>query len=135
MKNQGKEEEYIRQFIAELGTDTPSEGFHKSIMKKINPKTSLSYYRPVISSLTWKIIGGTIAILFIAVILFVPNGSDVNFLFNQLPGFSLPELAISLPKVSFPVIDVSPIVLQSLVAFMLLAFLTVVTSMRRWKAS
>lgn len=135
MKNQGIEEEYIRQFIAELGTESPSEGFHKSIMKKINPRTSLSYYRPVISGLTWKIIGTTIAILFIAVFLFVPNGNEANSLFNQLPGFSFPEVAISLPKVSLPIIDVSPIVLQSLVAFILLAFLTVVTSMRRWKTS
>ncbi len=104
-------------------------------MNKINPRTSLSYYRPVISGLTWKIIGTTIAILFIAVFLFVPNGNEANSLFNQLPGFSLPEVAISLPKVSLPIIDVSPIVLQSLVAFILLAFLTVVTSMRRWKTS
>lgn len=133
MKNQGKEDEYIRQFISELGTEDPSEGFHKSILSRLNHAPSASVYRPVISSLGWKIIAGAIATLFITVLIFVPNGSDATPLFDQLPSISIPEVAISLPRISFPVINLSPIVLHSLVAFIILAFLTVITSLRRWK--
>lgn len=135
MKNQGKDEEYIRQFITELGTVSPSEGFHKSILEKINSSASVSTYKPVISSLAWKIIGSTLAILFIAVFLFVPNGSEANSVFSQLPELTIPAVAISLPKLKVPVINVSPVVIQSLLAFLILAFLTFITTLRRWRIS
>ena len=135
MKNQDTEDLYIRQFITELGAEMPSEGFHKSILQKINPRTSVSSYKPAISSTAWKIIGSALAILFITVFLFVPNGSDANSLFNQLPIVTFPKVAISLPKLSLPVINLSPIVMQSLVGFIILAFLTVITTMRKWRIS
>ncbi|RAI90155.1 hypothetical protein [Algoriphagus yeomjeoni] len=135
MTNQGKEEEYIRQFISELGTMSPSVGFHKSILEKINSRTSLTVYKPVISSLAWKIIGSTLVILFITVFLFAPNGSEANSLFSQLPDITYPELAISLPKISVPVINLPPIVLQSLISFIILASLAFITTLRKWKIS
>ncbi|SFT66373.1 hypothetical protein SAMN04489724_1478 [Algoriphagus locisalis] len=132
MEKREKEEEYIRKFITELGTESPSKGFHKSVLSKLNPGTSRSIYRPVISPFMWKLIGGAIATLVISVLLFVPNDNQ-NPLINQIPEFSLPEVAVSLPKIALPVIDISPIVLQSLVVFTLMAFLMVVTKIRKWR--
>lgn len=135
MKKQEQEEIYIRQFITELGTVSPSKGFHKSILKKIKPNPSISVYKPVISSVAWKIIGTTLITLFIAVFLFVPNGSEANSLFSQLPEMKFPEMAFSLPKISLPVINLSPIVMQSLVGFIILAIFTIITNLRKWKIS
>ncbi len=57
MNDQDKEQDYIRQLIYELGKMEPSVNFHKNILSKLNWKRSISTYKPVISTLAWKIIG------------------------------------------------------------------------------
>lgn len=128
MKNQNKEDEYIRQFITELGTEETSQNFHKAILNKLNNTKSVSVYKPVISSLGWKIIGVTIAAIFILVLTFVPGGNGIS-LFDRLPSLAIPT--ISLTRIPLPIIDISPIVIQALSTFTLLAFLVVFTSLRK----
>ncbi|MDR7130370.1 hypothetical protein J2X69_002720 [Algoriphagus sp. 4150] len=135
MKNLSKEDKYIQQFISELGTDRPSAGFHKSILEKLNPKQTLTVYRPVISPLAWKLIGSGIAALVICVLLFLPGGENSTPLMDQVPKISIPQVAISFPKVSLPDIDLSPIVIQSLVVFILLAILSAITTLKNLKTS
>lgn len=135
MKNLSKEDEYIRQFIIELGTESPSSSFHKSILNRLRPKQTISAYRPVISSLGWKIIGGAIAAIVVTVLLFLPSGGNPTPLFNQIPSVSIPQVAISLPKIYFPNLELSTIVLQSLVVFTLLAMISIITTLKKWKVS
>ncbi|MEB2782282.1 hypothetical protein U3A58_17965 [Algoriphagus sp. C2-6-M1] len=135
MSNQSKEDEYIRKFIVELGTEEPPVGFHKSILASLNHAPSATDYKPVISALAWKIIAGAIAGLCITVLIFVPNGSDATPLFDQLSGITIPEVVIPFPRVSLPVINLPHIVIESLVAFILLALGTVITSFHKWRMS
>ncbi|REG91027.1 hypothetical protein [Algoriphagus antarcticus] len=135
MKNLSKEDIYIRQFITEVGTENPSAGFNKSILKRLKSNRTAADYRPVISSLAWKIIGGAITAVVISVLLFLPSGENTLILFDQVPAGSIPDLAISLPKISLPVINLSSIVIQSLVVFILLAFLAVITTFKNWQVS
>lgn len=135
MKNISTEDQYIRQFISELGTEKPYSGFHKSILKRLKPKRRVSVYKPVISSLAWKIIGGVIAVIVIVIILFLPSTESTTLLVDQIPKVSIPQLTMSLPKISIPTLNLSTIVIQSLVVFSLLAFLAVITTLRRWKLS
>lgn len=135
MKNLSKEDDYIRQFIFEVGTENPSMDFHKVILERLNPKRSVSVYKPVISSLAWKIIGGAISVIVISVLLFMPSGENTSPLFDQVPAVSIPKIAISIPKITLPVIDLSTIVIQSLVVFIVLTFFTIITTLKKWKVS
>ncbi|TXE12295.1 hypothetical protein [Algoriphagus aquimarinus] len=135
MKNLSKEDEYIKKFMSELGTDEPSEGFHKSILERLSPKKSVSVYRPVISSFAWKIIGGAIAVIVLSVLLFLPSAENALPLVDQLPQVAIPKIALSLPRFSIPIINLSSIVIQSLVVFTLLACVTVISSLKKWNIS
>jgi len=135
MKNLGKEEEYIRQFISELGAEAPSVDFHNSILKKLNPYRSVSVYKSVISPLAWKIIGGAVTLMVISVLLFLPSGDYHKPLFNLLPAIPIPQLAINLPKVYLPVIKLSTIVIQSLLVFILLIYITIIVTIKKLKVS
>jgi len=130
MKNLSEEDEYIRQFISELGTENPSMGFHTSIVKKLRPKQSISAYQSVISPLAWKIISAGIAVIIISILLFLPSGGNTLSLFDQVGA-----VTISLPKITLPIINISPIVIQSLVTFTLFASLTIVTTLKKWKVT
>lgn len=134
MKDPQKEEEYIRQFINELGAEKPSPGFHKSIVKRLGHSPAASVYRPVVSPLAWKVIGGAVVAIIVPVLIFLPLGESSLSLFDQVPEISIPRVAVSLPKISFPAVNLSPIVLHASVAFLLLAFLTVMGTLRKWKA-
>ncbi|PZX50121.1 hypothetical protein [Algoriphagus chordae] len=135
MKNLSKEEEYIRQYITELGTEAPTTGFHKTILAKLKPKRSVSVYSPVISALAWKIIGAVIAVLVISVLLFLPSGQNTIPLIDQLSAIPIPQVTVSLPQISFPKINLSLITIQALVVFSLLAAVTVITTFKKWKVS
>jgi hypothetical protein len=135
MKNISTEDQYIRQFISELGTEKPYPGFHKSILKRLKPKRTVSVYKPVISSLAWKIIGGVIAAIVIVVLSFLPSTESTTLLVDQIPKVSIPQLTMSFPKISIPTLNLTAIVIESLVVFSLLAFLAVITTLRRWKLS
>ncbi|WP_192346806.1 hypothetical protein [Algoriphagus sp. Y33] len=134
MKNLREEDEYIRQFISELGIEKPSVGFHKSILEKLNPKQTLSTYRPVVSSFAWKLISSAIVALVLYVILFLPGGGATP-LADQITGIYIPQVIISLPKISIPELDLSPIVIQSLIVFILLAGLSAITTLKKIKIS
>ena len=135
MKNQGKEDEYIRQLITELGTDEPSSNFRRSILDKLNQKNSVSIYKPVISSFTWKLIGGSIAAIVVIVLLFVPFSENAPPQLYQLSDYAIPKFSISFPKISLPTLMLPDLVGQSIIAFCVLALLTVVSSLKRWKIS
>lgn len=135
MKNQDKEDEYIRQFITELGPDAPSFSFRRSVLDKLNQRHYVSTYKPVISSFSWKLIGAGIAAIVLVVLLFVPFTQNATLQVNQLSDYTIPRLAISLPKISLPTLNLSDIAGQSIIAFCLLALLTVVSSLKRWKIS
>lgn len=135
MKNLSKEEEYIRQYISELGSENPSEGFHKSTIGKLRSTQPVSVYKPVISSLGWKMIGGAIAILVISILLFMPYGANTSPLFNQLTPELIPQLSIILPKIALPSLDLSASVVQSLLVFTLLIFITIITTLKKWDLS
>ncbi|WP_057939870.1 hypothetical protein [Algoriphagus resistens] len=135
MNKQGKEDEFIRQFIGELGTENPSIGFHKSIVAKLNHVPFASVYKPVISALAWKIIGCAIASIVISVLLFLPGGQNSISLVDQVSKIPFPQVTISLPKVSLPVLELSSLVIQSLVVFIVLGIITVITTLTKWKIS
>lgn len=135
MNKQGKEDEFIRQFICELGTEEPSVGFHKSIVAKLNHMPFTPVYKPVITTLAWKIIGCAIAAIVVSVLLFLPGGENSASLFDQASKIPYPQVSISLPKISLPVIELSSIVIQSLVVFIVLGIITVISTLTKWKIS
>ena len=135
MKDLSKEEEYIRQFISELGTENPSERFHKSIVGKLRSTQPISVYKPVISSLGWKMIGGAVAMLVISILLFMPFGVNTTPLFDQFTPDLIPKLSIKLPKITLPSLDLSASVVQSLLVFTLLVFITIITTLKKWDFS
>lgn len=135
MNTQGKEDELLRQFICELGTEEPSVGFHKSIVARLNHAPVASAYKPVISTLAWKIIGCAIAAIVISVLVFLPGGGNHIPLVDQVSKISFSKVALSLPKVSLPVLELSSIVIQSLVVFIVLGIITVITTLTKWKIS
>lgn len=134
MKKLRTEEEYIKQLLAELGSERPSVDFYKSILERLHPNRTTSAYNPVISSLAWKIIGGAIVAFVFSVLLFLPGSENTTqTLFDQMPTVAIPQVAISLTKISIPIIDLSSIAIQSLVVFILLALLSVITTVKQWK--
>ncbi len=135
MNNQVKEEDYIRQFINELGTEAPSVGFHKNILAKLDQKSITSTYKPVISPLAWKIISGVVASIFFAVLLFIPGESTPNPLISELFYTAVPKQLNSIPGLFSPTVNLSPVVMLSLLSFFTLAFLTVITSVKNRRFS
>lgn len=130
MKNLSKEDEYFQQLLQELGSEKPSAGFHKSIVKSLTQKKPFVVYKPVISPLAWRIIGGVISAIIIGVLLFLPSESDTVSLFHQV---SLPQIHIPFPKISIPIIALSPIVFQSVIVFIVLTILMVIITFKKWR--
>jgi hypothetical protein len=135
MKNQSKEDEYIRQFINELGTVNPNPGFHKSILGRLRPKQTIAVYTPVISLLGWKIIGGVIGTIVFAVLLFLPSGNNPHSLYNQIPPVTIPQVTISLPIIAIPDLELSSLVIQALIVFISLGIISVISTLTKWKTS
>ncbi|MEP0713544.1 MAG: hypothetical protein ABJ333_16335 [Algoriphagus sp.] len=135
MKNQSKEDYYIREVMMELGPDSPSANFQQTILSKLRAERTISVYNPVISSLGWKLIGGAIATLVIAVLFFLPSGDSATPLFNQLPTITIPKAGIKFPIISLASIDISVIAIQSLVIFSLFALVSIVFTLRKWQTS
>lgn len=135
MKNLEKEDEYFRKFFSEVGTEDTPIGFHKSILEKLSPKGVVSEYKPVISSMAWKIIGVTIALLVVSVLLFLPYGGNNLPLLDHVPVFTTQEFSISLPKMKLPTIELSSVAIQSLIAFMLFASISIISTVKKWRFS
>jgi len=133
MKSQLNEEDYIREFIFELGTEKPSINFRRMLMKKLDMTRSRSVYHPVISPLAWKLIGSGISILVVCVLLFIPDGKESITLVQHLPDFTVLDWNIKLPKLIFPKIHFHTIALKSSVGFMVLAIIAVIFSIKKWR--
>ena len=130
MKSQLNEEDYIREFIIELGTEKSSINFRKVLMKKLDLTRNRSVYHPVISPLAWKLIGGGVSFLVVCVMIFIPGGKESITLVQHLPEFSFFDWHVQLPTLTLPKFHFYTVALKSLVGFMLLAIIGVVFSIK-----
>lgn len=77
MKEDKNIKDFTKYLMDEIDVDTPSENFLTNVLKSIEIEAeikSVKPYKPLISKSVW----GLIAILFIALIVFVVTGSTVN---------------------------------------------------------
>lgn len=136
MKNETfNSDDPMKKWIKEAGSDFPGEGFHLSVLKKIEslPKSTL-VYKPVISAMGWKLILGFILAIFIYSILLVPAQPETTSLFDKLPSVNLPSLDQNLLNFTFSAPNLSPQFLIGIGAFFSLGFIMVWGTLRNKQA-
>jgi hypothetical protein len=135
-----KEDEHItdpmKRWIAEAGTETPREGFHLSVLKKIEalPQRNL-VYTPVISPLSWKLILGFISSIFGWCIVMVPPQPATNSLFDRFSELRLPTISFQWYEIAPRLPDLSPNLLLGIGAFFIMGTLAIVGTLYQRQAN
>ncbi len=131
MKNfNNREDEFIRSLLSEVDTDSPSGDFHLKILSKIERRNSI-VYQPLIPPMALKFIVAGIILLVLITLFFVPGVESSLTYWDKIPDIAPSILNITLPKITFPKINLGPIVNTSLLAFSLLMILWVIYSSKR----
>ncbi|OOG77431.1 hypothetical protein B0E43_04835 [Algoriphagus sp. A40] len=136
MKNEiVNSEDPMKKWIKEAGSEFPGEGFHLSVLKKIEalPKSTL-VYKPIISPLGWKLIFGFIFAIFFWSILMIPSQQETTSLFDKIPPVNLPSLDRNLLNFNIPVPNLSPQFLIGISAFFSLGFIMIWGTLRNKQA-
>lgn len=121
----------VKRWLTEAGTDAPGEGFHFSVLKKIEALSqSKIEYKPVISPLGWKLILGLISSIFAWSIFFAPAHPEKGSLFGKLPDLKIPSIDLSVYKLSFPSLDFSTNLLLGISTFFIIGSLLIVSTLR-----
>lgn len=125
----------IKKWIKEADSEFPGDGFHLSVLKKIEtlPKSSL-VYQPIISPLGWKLIFGFILAMFFGSILLVPAQPETTSLFDKLPSINIPTLDRNLLNFNIPLPNLSPQFLIGIGAFFSMGFIMVWGTLRNKQA-
>jgi hypothetical protein len=137
MKNEDKTTlDPMKNWVSEVGTETPAEGFHLSVLKKIEalPQTSAEY-RPVISALGWKLIWGFIISIFAGSIIFVPSQPETSSLFDKLPPFRVPAVDFRIYDFIPRVPDLSTNLLLGIGTFFIMGSLLIVSTLYHKRAN
>ncbi len=138
MKREEKKEvnDPLVKWMVEAGTDSPGEGFHISVLAKIETYSkSQVVYSPIISPFGWRLIFGFIVSIFGGTILFNPSAVDEPSLFDKIPPFKLPSIDFSGFNFHLFSFDFSPQFLTGIIAFFILGFVMILDTMRRNHAS
>ncbi|HSF52684.1 MAG TPA: hypothetical protein VLA71_02975 [Algoriphagus sp.] len=125
----------IKKWILEAGAESPGEGFHWSVLKKIEalPKSTL-VYKPVISPLGWKFIIGFILAIFSWSIFLIPAQPENTSLLDKLPPIKFPSLNINLFDFTIPAPDLSPQFLIGIGAFFIMGCIMIIGTLRNKQA-
>lgn len=133
-----RQEEKVDQlaiWIKEAGTESPEEGFHLTVMQKIEALPKVNYtYEPVISPLAWKLIIGLITSIFLGSIVLVPTDQTTPSLFDKFPSPRFPSFRLDWINLSFPSLDISLPFLTGIIAFFILGFFMILGTMRNKQA-
>jgi hypothetical protein len=136
MKNEKiKPFDSMKKWIVEAGTDSPGDEFHWSVLKKIEAlPQARTVYRPVISSLGWKLIVGFIASIFAWCILMVPARPETSTLFDKIPKLKTPIPSFKLVDLSFSIPDFGPQFLLGIAVFFIMSFLLIIGTLQNKQA-
>jgi len=131
MKNENKRSvDPMKKWISEAGAESPAEGFHLAVLKKIEAlPQAKTVYRPVISALGWKLIMGFISSIFLWSILFVPSQRETSSLFDKVPSLKLPAFDFKAYDYIPRIPDISSNLLLGISAFFIMATLLIVSSL------
>jgi hypothetical protein len=125
----------IKKWIAEAGTDTPGDGFHLSVLRKIETQPKMAtVYQPVISPLAWTLIFAPIASIIAWSILFAPAQQDNATILDALQRLKFTVPKFSFFDINFPSPDLSPQFLLGIAAFFILGFLMIIGTLRNKQA-
>lgn len=125
----------MKKWISEAGAESPGEGFHLSVLQKIEalPKSTM-VYNPVISPFGWKLILGFILSIFAWSIFLVPAQTKTTSLLDKIPQIELPSLDLNLFDFSIPVPDLSPQFLIGIGVFFIMGFIMIIDTIRNKQA-
>lgn len=125
-------DQQIRNWINEAGTENLSKDFHLKVLSRIE-ETHPIQYKPVISSLGIKLIASFILFIVLFTILFIPNDNSTATLWNQIPEFGGLFNIKSLPHISLPKIQLGPVFSTSILSFTLLFLAWILYQSKRLK--
>ncbi len=137
MKNKASTpHDVLKKWMVETGTETLGDEFHLSVLKKIEalpqPKT---YYSPVISSGAWTVIIGLIASLLGWSVFSAPSRPGNSSIVELLKRINLPKPSLDFLNLSISTPDLGSPFQLGILAFFILGFLMVLTSVRSRQSS
>ncbi|WP_296701456.1 hypothetical protein [Algoriphagus sp.] len=127
-----QEEEFIKGLFSEIGSESPSEDFHRRIISKIEKQKTI-VYQPLISPIILKSIIAGILFIGIATLIFVPwNETSISY-WDKIIEFTPSSLNLTIPSIRIPKIQLGPIFNTALLAFTLLMFSWILYNSKRLK--
>ncbi len=125
-------QDHLKKWITEAGCDTPDEGFHLDVLKKIEVLPQKSpVYQPVIAPWAWTMIVGLIVFIVAASTWTPPSPTAPSSFTDVLQHLKLTVPQEFVPNFALPSLDLSPPFVIGLLAFSILAFLTIARTMRQ----
>ncbi len=119
-----EEEELLRELFVETGPESPSRGFHQSVINQIARQTKGLTYEPVISPKGIKWIVGILIVFFFTIILVTPSSESSFTYLDPIVKLSSQKLNLSTPSSDIFHLVQSPILSLSLILFCLASFLS-----------